>query len=301
MGASYVRVALIAADGAIVYTAKEETKKEGKNGTVVTRQIIRMIHRMRAAQKHRIQKIVGIGVSSFGPLNYDRGGPEHGPNVPFEFIPLAGPMEKEFSLPVRLLNDGNAAVLGEQRFGAGRGLDNLVYVTLSTGIGGGAIVNGTLLLGQEGNATEVGHFIVDTEYRLPCTCGKGIGHWEAYASGRNIPRFFKHWAGMRHKKSEKQFQTAKDIFAAGGSHDPLAASFLDELSKINARAVSSVIAAYNPRLITFGGSVSLANRHVIVEGLKKYVDRFLKLPLMKITPLGEDAALLGAAASIAGF
>ena len=295
LGATNVRVALVSSSGRIVRKTTQPTIKQGRNGSVVTQQIIRMI---RGINHMHHSKVEGIGIASIGPLDYRRGGPLRSPNVPFVFIPLVGPLRRAFQMPVSLLNDCNAAVLAEQRFGAGRNKRNIVYVTISTGIGAGVIAEGKLLLGKSGNAAEVGHFTIDTEYNLPCSCGRGTGHWEGYASGRSIPLFFRHWTGMHSKKSEKQFQTAKDIFAAGSVRDPSVLEFFNELSKVNARAISDIIAAYDPELITLGGSVVLENKHIVLKGIKKYVDDFLGVPAIRITPLGEDIALLGAAVAV---
>jgi glucokinase len=201
-------------------------------------------------------------------------------------------------MPVSLLNDCNAAVLGEQAYGAGRGKQNIVYITISTGIGAGVVAGGALLLGRGGNAAEVGHFIVDTAYNLPCLCGKGKGHWERYASGAGMPVFFRHWAHEHGRKINRASVCAKDIFEAARAGDPPAREFLDEVSKINARGISNVIAAYDPQIITLGGSVTLSNGKIILAGIKKYIDRFLKPPVIMITPLGEDISLVGAAAAI---
>lgn len=295
LGATNMRVALVSASGKVIAKLSEPTVKTGENGMAVTRQIIRMIHKMRDAHP---PKIIGIGIASIGPLDYQRGGPVRSPNVPFAFIPLIKPLRHVFDLPVLLFNDTNAAALGEYRFGAGKGKKNIVYITLSTGIGAGVIADGKLLLGKSGNAAEVGHVTVDTRYNLPCTCKKGDGHWEAYASGRNIPRFFTQWARTRDKKINHTFQTAKDIFAAGRARDPAVREFLDELSKINARAISNIIVAYDPELITIGGSVALHNASAILGGMKKYVDHYLPTPPITITKLGEDITLLGAAAGL---
>ena len=294
LGGSHVRVALISSQGHILSKLKESTIKTGANGTVITRQISRLIHEVLATADQSVaKKIRGIGVASCGPLNYKKGGPEHSPNLGFPFVPLTGPLEKEFSLPVTLLNDCNAAVLGEQRFGAGKGIENLVYITISTGIGAGVIANNALLLGKSGNAAEVGHFIIDTNYDFPCSCGKGVGQWEGYASGRNIPQFFKHWARMHGKKINHELETAKDIFAAGRAHDRVAQEFFDELAKINARAISNIIAAYDPELITLGGSVVLHNSSVILGGIEKYVENYISVPPIMITKLKEDITLFG--------
>ena len=227
-----------------------------------------------------------------------RGGPTHSPNIPFAFIPLVKPLQKKFSCPVHLLNDANAAVLAEKYFGAGKHAKNLVYVTLSTGIGGGAIVDGNLLLGKGGNAAEIGHMIVDTSYDLLCTCKKGVGHWEALASGTNIPRFFQAWAQKTKRSQSLSFGVAKDIFAEANKGNHIVLEFLDELAKVNARAISNIIVAYDPELITIGGSVALNNPQFILDGINKYVDHLLKLPKIQITKLGEDSGLLGAGAAV---
>ncbi len=297
LGATNVRAAMVNPQGKIIKKLKQPTPRQGTDGTAVTRAITAMIAKLAAPAPDR-QHLKGIGISSIGPLDYKKGGPCNSPNIPFSFIPLVRPLQKQFSLPVVLLNDANAAVLGEQHFGAGKQVKNLVYVTLSTGIGGGAIVNGKLLFGHSGNAAEIGHLIVDTTYNLPCTCGKGIGHWEGYASGRNIPRFFNHWLQTQNKRADFKTQQPETIFAEARRGNTSALTFLDELNRINSRAVSDIIVAYDPELITFGGSVALNNSHIIIGGIKKYIDRYLPTPPIRITSLGENITLLGAAAAI---
>lgn len=296
LGATNVRVALVSESGNIVAKLKEKTPKHGKNGTVISEKIIEMIKQLLA--DHPAVRPIGIGVSSMGPLDYARGGPLHSPNISFGFVPLTGPLRKKFSLPVFLFNDANAAVLGEQRFGAGKNKKNLVYITISTGIGGGAIVDGKLLLGKSGNAAEIGHMLADTAYNIRCSCKKGTGHWEGLASGRNMPRFFRVWANAHEKKAGALPVAAKDIFDRAQSGDAVAREFLGVLHRVNARAVSNIIAAYDPELITIGGSVMAMNARVLLPGIKKYVDRLLKTPEIRVTRLGDDIALLGAAAAV---
>jgi len=296
LGGTNVRVALVSEKGKILKKAKEQTVKKGRNGIVITHQITRLIQTI--VEVIGKKQVVGIGIFSAGPLDYKRGGPVHAPNIPFPYVPLVGPISKSFSLPVFLLNDAKAAALGEKHFGAGKKVRNLVYITISTGIGGGAIVDGNLLLGKGGNATEIGHFTVDTTYSFPCGCKNGAGHWECLASGANIPLFFKFW--VRHTKKHITFraQKARDIFEQARRKNNIAVEFLDELAKINARAVSSIIVAYDPELITLGGAVALNNPKFIIDGINKYVDHYLELPKIQITKLGEDISLLGAAAAV---
>lgn len=295
LGATNVRVALISQRGKIVHKKSEQTKKEGIDGKVVTKQIENLIQGILGGRP--VNSISGIGISSIGPLDHKMGGAKNAPNIPFPFIPLTKPLAQRFSLPVFLLKDTHAGVIAEKKYGAGKNIDNIVYVTISTGIGGGAIVNGHLAFGKSGNAAEIGHLTVSTNHRLLCTCKKGYGHWEGLASGRSMPRFFVFWAKTEKKNIDFSFQGAKDIFTYARYGNKIALSFLDEVSRLNARAISDIIVAYDPELITIGGSVALNNKGFILKGIRRYVDRYLALPQIQVTRLGEGISLLGAAAA----
>ncbi|MEK7561206.1 MAG: ROK family protein [Patescibacteria group bacterium] len=296
LGATNVRVALVDNEGKIIRRLSEKTSRDGKRGRVVTDQIIRLIRAFTSGiSKSRIR---GIGISSMGPLDLKRGGPYKSPNVPFTFIPLVDSLRKTFGLPVFLLNDANAGALAEHYFGKSRGKDNLVYITLSTGIGAGAIVNGRLLLGRSGNAAELGHLIVDTAYNLPCTCGKGTGHWEGLASGRNLPRFFAAWLQKTRQRSVAPVRDARNIFDSARGGNRLAGSFLEELARVNARALSDIIVAYEPERIALGGSVALQNAPLIIPGIKKHIDRYLRVPEISLTRFKDDVGLVGVAGAV---
>jgi len=296
LGATKIQSALISEGGEIIEKIKEETKKEGKDGKIITKQIISQLKRLIKKES----EILGIGIGSIGPIDYKRGEIKNTPNLPFKKIPLISPLKKIFGLPVFLLNDCNAGVLGEKYFGAGKKFENLVYVTISSGIGGGAIVNGKLILGKGGNAVEIGHMIVETKYNLMCSCKKGKGHWEAYCSGNNLLRFFKVWLKERKIKINRYPKKAKEIFEMAKRGEKIAKEFLlKEVGKINAKAISNLIVAYDPELITLGGAVVLNNPEFILPPIEKYIDHFLPyLPKIKITPLKEDIILLGSAAFV---
>jgi len=296
LGATNVRVALIESNGRIIHKIKNLTPKKGKNARIISDTIIEMIGMIMSARPDI--RPIGIGIASVGPLDYRHGGPVHSSNIPFAFVPLVRPLQKKFSLPVLLLNDANAGVRGEQHFGAGKNKKNLVYITISTGIGGGVIMDGNVLLGKSGNAAEIGHMIIDSTYKIACMCKKGIGHWEGYASGQNIPQFFRTWAKYHGKPISTKSYDAKGIFDQARAGDTLARHFLDELNRINARAISNIIVSYDPELITIGGSVMLQNADLLLTGIQKYIDHLLPVPEIRITLLGEDIGLLGAAAAV---
>ena len=295
LGASNIRMALVSKNGKIIKKVREKTQKTGKSGLVITEQIKRMFRSL--VGKRDISKLAGIGIGSIGPLDLKKGAIVNTPNLPFKFIPLVKPLE-DFHLKVVLFNDCRAGVWGEKHFGAGRGKENLVFITISTGLGGGAIVDGHLLLGKDGNAGEIGHIIAENKYNFPCRCKKGYGHWEACASGNNLVRFFDFWLNKNGIKQKFNFSEAKDIFNAASKKNQTALKFLDEVGGIGARAVSNIIVAYNPELITIGGSVALNNPEFILNPIKKYAEHYLATPEIKITPLGDDLILFGAAACV---
>lgn len=294
IGATNLRIALINKQGKILKKVCQPTKRQGKDGKVITDQIIKLADSL--VKKEPL--LSGVGIASAGPLDYKKGGIKNSPNIPFQFVPLLKPLSSTFGLPVSLLNDCLAAVWAEKIYGAGKNLENLVYVTISTGIGGGAIVNSHLLFGKNGNAVEVGHSIIEEKYNFLCSCGKGRGHWEGIASGNDIPRFFQAWLKKTKSKTNFKAKSAKDIFSAAKNKNRIALKFIEELGKINARALSNIIVAYDPELITLGGAVVLNNKELILKPIKKYIDRFLTPPKIKITPLGKDIVLLGAAATV---
>ena len=297
LGATSVRVAYGDETG-INQKLTEATNKSSADGIVD--QIIRMIRDL------GVEGPTVIGVGSIGPLNLDAGCVEGTPNLPFKRIPVIEPLSEAFHAPVRLMNDCSAAVLGEEAYGAGRGLRNIVYVTLSTGLGGGAMVDGHLLVGKDGNAVEIGHLTIDPDSELVCGCGCR-GHWEAYCSGRNIPNY----AGllMREKEGagsllldaaggDPEGITAEALFAAATEGDPLALWIVRRIGEINAIGFADIVNAYDPELITVGGSVALRNPDLVLEPIKENIDRHLinRRPEIRITPLGEDAVLYGALA-----
>jgi glucokinase len=207
------------------------------------------------------------------------------------------------------MNDCNAAVIGEHLYGAGKGLDNIFYVTLSTGLGGGAIVDGNPLNGKDGNAPEIGHLTLDPDSELVCGCGCR-GHWEAYCSGANIPNFAR--ILLRNRDLEEGLLlkmvggdlgklTSEMIFDAARRRDGDAVFIVDEVGKANAVGFANIVNAFDPELITIGGSVAMNNPELIVEPIKRRIDKHLinRKPEIRLTPLGADVVLFGGLA-IAG-
>ncbi|MBO3800345.1 MAG: ROK family protein [Candidatus Brockarchaeota archaeon] len=304
MGATNVRVAAADLNGNILLKHSEKTV--GKSGIDVVNQVIGMSDMLLGSLKLRREDVKSIGIGSIGPIDLKKGLIVNPPNLRVGVIPIVEEIRKCFNVPVRLLNDCVAAVLGEKEFGAGRGLDNMVYITISTGIGSGVIVDGHLLLGKDGNAHEMGHTVVDKDGLLTCGCGRR-GHWEAYCSGRGIVSYsrilLKEWGIEFEKCSLSNYSqgdiskmTPEVLFKAAKEGDELALKILDKVGLLNAIGFANAINAYDPELITVGGSIALYNSEFILKPIMEHVSEYAlnRLPEIMITPLGGDIVLYGA-------
>ena len=161
IGATNIRVASGDPKG-IHRVIKERTNLE--NSKSIPNQIIDMIRELDVTP-------TSIGIGSIGPIDNKEGTIINSPNIPHKRVPIVELLVAEFNAPTRIMNDCATGVIGEWKHGGGKGHNNLVYITLSTGLGGGAIVDGNLLSGKDGNAVEVGHITIDPESPLICGCG----------------------------------------------------------------------------------------------------------------------------------
>jgi glucokinase len=299
LGATTTRVALVGSGGEILERISSPTPGAGDSPGTIPLRLAGLIREVLSREPGSAPS--AIGISAAGPIDHGRGAVVNPPNLPFREIPLTGPLGREFGLPVRMANDCQAGILGEAIYGAGTGCRDLVYITISTGIGSGVVCNGRLVLGKDGNAAEVGHFHVDSTYGIPCGCG-GSGHWEGYASGRSIPRFFARWRELSgHTPGDTDSTSAAGIFAAARRGDPAALGFLEALGVMNGRGVSDVVVAYDPSLIVLDGSVVLRNEDLILPYLLPHIDRFLPIPEIRLTALDGLAPLLGASVLARGY
>lgn len=296
LGATNLRVALVDRKGKIVEKIKVQTPRSGDDNRIIATMMIGMIRDLITETGASIE---GIGIAAAGPLDIE-GGVVHNHNMGFDDVPIVEPLMDVFDAPISFLNDTNAAVLGESSFGAGKDFENIVYLTISSGLGAGVITEGDLLLGRSGNAGEVGHMHVHVSCELLCGCKKGTNHWEGLASGKNIPRFYKVWSEKEHVGTVS-FHTCKtqSIFDAAKSGDEVAMRFTDEIAQINGQGLSNVIVAYDPQIIILGGSVVEHNQELVVKQMVDKVDRYLDtLPEIVVTQFGDDVSLVGAAAAV---
>ena len=308
LGGTWTRVVLSDDKGNFVERIDEKVDKG--SATAISRQIVRITRFLLDKHGLAARGLSGVGIASAGPMIQNEGVLMKPPNIPFDAVPLTKPISKELGIPVYLINDCAGAALGESMFGAAKEEDNFVYVTISTGIGCGAIINGNLSLGKDGNAHEVGHFVIDYQGKLKCGCGRR-GHWEAYCSGRNIPNFVRmrleQMPPERTKQSllyirfHRDFSKlmAADLFAAAKEHDEISLKLVKELGVLNAAGFATIVNAYDPALITVGGTVTLENQEMIIPPVRKHVKDYAlnRVPKILVTPLRGDVCLYGAVAA----
>ena len=245
-----------------------------------------------------------IGLGAPGPLDPKRGLVIEAPNLPgWVNIPLRDRLEQHFECPVALGNDANLAGLGEWRHGAGRGAHNLLYLTLSTGIGGGVIVDNRLLVGAHGLAAELGHMTVRPDGPL-CGCGQR-GHLEAVASGPAIARRARERlaageaSALRAALDRDRDITAEDVGRAALAGDPLAIAVVAEAGAAIGTHLANLLHVFNPEVIVLGGGVSQIGAPLfgpIEQALRENVmhPAYLEGLRLERAALGDDAGLIGA-------
>ena len=246
--------------------------------------------------------VKAIGIASPGPLDPHSGTILATPNIPeWQDFPLTAKLSQHFNVPAYLDNDANMAGLAEWQFGAGKGHQDLVYLTISTGIGGGVITNGCLLQGFHGMGAELGHIIIDPEGPL-CGCGRR-GHIESFSSGPSIARYVAEQlaAGQKSSLLSEPTLSAAHIAEAARAGDALAISAFQRAGYYLGIAVANFLAIFDPSILIFGGGVSQVGDLLFKpfeESLRKHTFHPHYLDNLVITKaaLGDDAGLLGALA-----
>jgi len=295
IGGTQLRAALVDAGGAVVRRSATRTDAAGGPAAVVA-QIGALVTEITSSAERG--DVLGIGVSAPGPLDTERGVALGVPTLAgWESVPVGRLIEEALGLPVRVENDGIAAANGEWRFGAGRGLANLVYVTVSTGIGGGVVLDGRLVHGHRGLAGHIGHMTIVKDGRL-CGCGNR-GCWEAYASGTALARVARQaLAPARHDGQPAEFDPGA-VFAAARAGDAAAVRLVDAEADWLGIGIVNLLHLFSPQVVVVGGGVS-NGFELLREGIcaRIVANAMPAFRSARIVPagLGDNSGLVGAAA-----
>ena len=299
LGGTKISTAISTIEGNILANVVLPTKAEEGEAAVLGR-IVQSIDEVIVGSSTSIDEIEAIGIGSPGPLDAKKGIIITTPNLPFKDYNLVQPLKEKYNIPVYLDNDANAAAIGEYMFGAGKGKNSIVYFTVSTGVGGGAVLDGKVYRGHTSNALEIGHTTVDPNGPR-CNCGN-LGCLEAMSSGTAIAKKGKEAVSTNVETSLKKYDTVTsyEVFKEAEAGDEVAKDIIDNALTYLGIGVANAIATFDPEMIIIGGGVSKAG-DIVFDTVKKVVNKRCFKSMAEsceIVPagLGSDAGVVGAVA-----
>ncbi|HVB73319.1 MAG TPA: ROK family protein [Ktedonobacteraceae bacterium] len=305
IGGTKILAGIIDEAGELVARKRIETQAVRGPANVIAR-VADLLRELAREARIPVETLASIGCSVPGPLDSARGVVIFSPNLAWREVPLAALLSSELGVPVKIEDDARCAALGEARRGAARGAQNVVYVTISTGIGGGVIINGNIYRGSHGCAGEVGHVTLDANGPL-CACGNA-GCFESLASGTAIAARARQ--AVQHGdetmlarfRDEPALLTAEHVIEAAEAGDGVASRIVETASTYIGIGLAAVAAMYDPQLIVLGGGVVRPDGALLRRARKTFQERAIQPlgALVRIVPaaLGDESALWGAASLI---
>lgn len=301
LGGTHIRTAVVDEQGRLAHRQAIPTRADEGPGAVIERMADLI---KRTAIDTGVEDGVPVGVASPGPLNPRTGTVLYTPNLPgWRDVPLTDMLGERIGRPVYLANDGNCAALGEMRYGSAQGIDDLVYLALGTGVGGGVVSGGVLVDGSRGLGAEVGHVTVAMDGPR-CTCGS-IGCLEAFVGGWAIQREAEAVATTADGDLLRQLAGEGEphagiVKAAAEQGDAAAVLILDRAGRALGAAMGTFINLFNPHMIVIGGGVA-ALGDVLMKPARRTMQAHSFVDMradVRVThsSLGSDTGLYGAAA-----
>ena len=307
LGGTKIIAAVVLPDGKIVSRNYCLTMAD-KCPEIVIDRILSAVNGVIAQAKLKTSDLMGVGIAAAGILDVRKGIITTSPNLPdWHDVPLRSILADKLDIVTYLINDASAAALGEHRFGSGRGFDNMIYLTVSTGIGGGIIVDGELYFGADGCAGELGHMTIEVDGPR-CNCGN-LGCLEALASGWAVVREARTRINRGKKSSivaiaggKLENVTAENIAAAARQGDRLACDIVTEAANHLGVGLANLVNIFNPELIVIGGGLSKMGDMLLKPARKVLKERAFQLPADTVrivrARLGSNAGVIGAAAYV---
>jgi len=304
VGGTKIITAIISNKGQII--AREHTLTLADEGpeSVINR-ILSAIDHLLSLKNIDSSQLDSISIAAAGAINYDQGLVTSSPNLPgWHDIPLRDIVGEKHKVNTFLINDASAAALGEYHFGTGKGANNLIYLTVSTGIGGGIIINGRLYSGPCGSAGEIGHMTIEVSGPR-CNCGN-IGCWEMLASGTAVAkeaiRRIKQGEGSSLSEiveGKLENITAEKVSLAAQGGDSLALEVISRAATYLGVGMVNLVNIFNPEMIIVGGGVAQMGDLLLNPARQVVRERAFQVSAqaVRIVPaqLGDNAGVLGAA------
>ncbi len=297
LGGTTVKIAYFDETGNLI--SKWEIPTVTANGGIqILPDIAASIREFRQSGGIQDADLLGVGIGVPGPVD-SKGNVNRCVNLGWGKFNISKELSTLTGLPVTAGNDANVAALGEFWKGGGQGCNNMVFVALGPGVGGGIVVEGRLLHGAHGAGAEIGHMVLNRNETAVCGCGKR-GCVEQYCSATGIVRLAKQ--ALESSKEESTLRqlsspTCKDIFDAGKQGDQLALQVLDQYYAYMGEFLADVCCVVNPEVVVIGGGVSKAGE-VLLDGLKPYFNKYVFHAASEVkftlASLGNDAGAYGA-------
>lgn len=298
IGGTTVKLGLFNNEGELLNKWEIETRKI-ENGKYILHDIAESINNTLEESNISKDDVLGAGVGVPGPVK-DDGTVLGCVNLGWPVFNVSTELEKLLNIPIKVANDANIAALGEMYQGGGKGYENMIMVTLGTGVGGGVIINNHIIAGTTGAGGEIGHINVNPHEKISCNCGRK-GCLEQYASATGIVKLAREI--LERENSDSKLRkieniTAKDVFDLAKENDELAIKVIDKFSSILGRALSNIACICNPEAFVIGGGVSKAG-DMLLNSLKKcYSENTFYATAntdFKLATLGNDAGIFGGA------
>lgn len=298
IGGTTVKMGLFKVDGKVTDKWEIPTRKE-ENGKYILEDIAKSVKERMQRDTLTLEDIAGLGIGVPGPVKED-GTVLKCANLGWGVFNVADTVRELTGIEnVKVGNDANVAALGEMWQGGGKGYNNLVMVTLGTGVGGGVILGGKILTGSNGAGGEIGHIRVNYEEKDVCGCGK-TGCLEQYASATGVVRLAKKALEKKEKKTTLVADdlSAKAVFDAAKAGDELAMDIVEKFGFYLGMALAHISQVIDPEVFVIGGGVARAGQIIIDEVSKNYEENVmfaLKNKAFKMAELGNDAGIYGSA------
>lgn len=302
LGGTTVKMGLFSVEGELKEKWEIRTRKE-ENGKYILEDIADSIASKMKERTISKEDVAGVGIGVPGPVTTD-GTVLKCANLGWGIFSVADELKKLTGISkIKVGNDANVAALGEMWQGGGKGFENIVMVTLGTGVGGGVIIDKRILTGSRGAAGEIGHITVNEQEEEVCGCGKK-GCLEQYASATGVVRIAKRVLGLSDIDSElRKYDrlSAKNIFDAAKAGDKIAIEIVDKFGYYLGTALAQIAQVVDPDAFVIGGGVSKAGQ-IIIDVVKEYYESHvmyaLKDKAFRLAELGNDAGIYGSAGMV---